>query len=201
MKKKRQVSFHQLAKFSNRNFIMGHFCPGGIDFKINHRPVYLQWIRIFGLWTQPRHVICYFNRGGGGGGGGGWPDVPCSQRPQSQLATVPPINRNIADICCQTRSISLLLMSSHFRSPDHLQVWHWLRMIIGVCLIQEWILTTSAISAIQGDGKWEYGHCFLRKKQHAKRYWCVILWSKLHMKPICLELHRSTTNRLLPKSH
>ena len=36
---------------------MGHLLPCAIDFKTNHPPIYLQWIGILGMATEPRHVI------------------------------------------------------------------------------------------------------------------------------------------------
>ena len=35
----------------------GHFLPRDLDLKINQPPVYSQWIWIFNMLTEPRHII------------------------------------------------------------------------------------------------------------------------------------------------
>ena len=36
---------------------MGHLLPCAIDFETNRSTIYLQWIGIFGMSTESRHVI------------------------------------------------------------------------------------------------------------------------------------------------
>ena len=63
MKQEFQASFHQLTEFPTNIFSlgkhnsMGHLLPCAIDFKTNHPPIYLQWIGILSMSTEPRHVI------------------------------------------------------------------------------------------------------------------------------------------------
>ena len=79
---------------------MGHFHLFGIGYKTNHPPIYLQWIWIFGLSTEPRHVISMGPR---------QPDVPseacgCPQwglRRKHQLCVKDTVTCNNDDLLCQ----------------------------------------------------------------------------------------------------